>query len=307
MCEQNKQDSHPHPDVSESSETRIAIIPDLERELQLARLRLDLATVEANAVYNASAAGQLQRQFETYQRIAKPLSESKFVPEAYQGNMADCVVAVEIAARIGAFPLAVMQNLCIVKGNPTWKSKFLIACVNKCGRYTTLEYRMTIDGIVGEIDYKTWQRGNDGKNHEVYKPFECPGLDNIICVATAIEKKTGKTLESPPVSIRMAIAEGWYTKDGSKWETMPELMLRYRAASFWVSSYAPELTLGFRTEEEARDIIDVEYEEIKPVAAAPGKVIKTVEEVKEKLRNRAAAQKKKSGDGKSRSAKTEMP
>ena len=60
----------------------------------------------------------------------------------------------------------------------------------------------------------------------------------------------------------MAVGEGWYTKDGSKWPTMSDLMLRYRAASYWVSTFAPEMAMGFRTTEEAQDIVDVEYEEI---------------------------------------------
>lgn len=263
----------------------------LDVEFKKAETRIKIAELQAASDYNRSPAGQMQRQFETYQRIAKPLSESSFVPAAYKGNLGDCVIAVEIACRLQVFPLTVMQNLCVVKGNPTWKSKFLIACVNTCGRYTTLDYRFTIDGKVGETSYKTWAKGPDGKNHETLKPFKNPTLDNLVCVAVATEKATGRELVSPPVSIRMAVGEGWYTKDGSKWPTMPELMLRYRAASFWVSTFAPEMAMGFHTTEEAQDIVDVEYEEAtdplpvpkpKPTTAA-------IEEAKEKLRNRQDA------------------
>ena len=38
---------------------------------------------------------------------------------------------------------------------------------------------------------------------------------------------------------------------------MPELMLRYRAASLLISTTAPELLLGFQTSEEVIDTIDV--------------------------------------------------
>lgn len=55
----------------------------------------------------------------------------------------------------------------------------------------------------------------------------------------------------------MAKDEGWYGKKGSKWQTLPELMLRYRAASFLISTTAPELLLGFQTSEEVIDTIDV--------------------------------------------------
>lgn len=262
-----------------------------DKNLQRINAEVQLATLRSNAEYNASPAGQMQRQFETYQRIAKPLSESNFVPAAYKGNIGDCIIAVEMAARLGVFPLTVMQNLCIVKGNPTWKSRFLIGCVNTCGRYTTLDYEISLDGKVGAVTYKTWAKDAAGKNREILKPFEHPELDNLVCVAYATEKKTGKKLTSPPISIRMAIQEGWYTKDGSKWPSMPELMLRYRAASFWVSSFAPEISMGFRTEEEQRDAIEVEYEEIPTddTPARPRTKSTSIDDAKDRLRQRAAS------------------
>lgn len=286
MCKQDQQQTSTQ--AQSSPEEKLPF----DKEIQKANLEVQLATLRSNAEYNASPAGQMQRQFETYQRIAIPLSESDFVPAAYKGKVGNCVIAVEMAARLGVLALTVMQNLCIVNGTPTWKAKFLIGCVNACGRYTTLDYRITLDGRVGDVKYKTWEKSEkDKKNHEVLKPFDRPNLDNLVCVAFATEKATGKVLTSAPVSIRMAIEEGWYTKSGSKWPTMPEQMLRYRAASFWVSAFAPEMAMGLRTEEEQRDIVDVEYEDLsdsdnnipfpkpKPTSSA-------MEEAKEKLRNR---------------------
>lgn len=265
----------------------------LDAEVRKAEIQLRVAELQSTAEYNRSPAGLMQRQFETFQRLAKPLSESNFVPAAYKGNLGDCVIAVEIACRLNVFPLTVMQSLCVVKGNPTWKSKFLIACVNTCGRYTTLDYKVKIDGKVGAIPAKVWERGADGKNHEVLRPFAQPDLDNLVCVAVATEKATGKQLVSPPVSLRMAVGEGWYTKDGSKWPTMTELMLRYRAASYWVSTFAPEMAMGFRTVEEQEDIEDVEYEDVSAsparIASSARPTASSVDAAKEKLRERAAA------------------
>lgn len=42
-------------------------------------------------------------------------------------------------------------------------------------------------------------------------------------------------------------------ENGSKWKTMPQLMLRYRAASFFSSLNCPELTMGIYTKEEIED------------------------------------------------------
>lgn len=288
MCKQNQQ-----PQTSAQAQPAKEERTPLDVEIRKAELEVQLATLRQNAAYNASLAGQMQRQFETYQRIAVPLAESDFVPAAYKGKVGNCVIAVEMAARLGVLPLTVMQNLCIVNGTPTWKAKFLIGCVNSCGRYTTLDYRISIDGKVGDLKYKTWEKDRSGKNHEVLKPFDRPQLDNLVCVAYATEKATGKELVSTPVSIRMAIEEGWYMKSGSKWPTMPEQMLRYRAASFWVSAYAPEMAMGLRTEEEQRDIVDVEYEDLSETQSTPPSKPKptstAIEEAKEKLRHRGGA------------------
>ncbi len=82
--------------------------------------------------------------------------------------------------------------------------------------------------------------------------------------AVCQEKATGETLEGPVVTMDMAKAEGWVDKAGSKWKTMPELMMRYRAAAFFGRLYAPEITMGMHSTEE---VIDIQHEEPKAVAA----------------------------------------
>lgn len=282
----------PNPTDSRPQEQPQRELTALDVEIRRAETQLRVAELQASADFNRSPAGQMQRQFESYQRLAKPLSESEFVPEAYRGKLGNCVIAVEIACRLNILPLTVMQNLCVVKGNPTWKSKFLIGCVNTCGRYTTLDYRYSIDGKVGKISYKTWQKGADGKNHEVQKLFDRPDMDNLVCVAVATERATGRELVSPAVSLRMAVSEGWYSKDGSKWPTMTELMLRYRAASYWVSTFAPEMAMGFRTAEEQLDIVDTDYTDITDITdtqPAARRHPASADTAKERLRNRQTA------------------
>jgi hypothetical protein len=72
--------------------------------------------------------------------------------------------------------------------------------------------------------------------------------------------------DGPPVSIAMAKAEGWYGKNGSKWQTIPDLMLRYRAAAFFSSLYAPELKMGMKTYEEVIDVDAIPSVQSEPVA-----------------------------------------
>ena len=165
--------------------------------------------------------------FESAQRMALALVSSNIVPEQYRGkdNIGNAIVALEMAQRIGASPLAVMQNLNIIHGRPSWSSTFIIAALNSCGRFAPVRFEVTGDG------------------------------DDRSCIAWTTDK-TGERLEGPPASIAMAKAEGWFAKNGSKWKTMPELMLRYRAAAFFGRLYAPDVLNGMHATEEVEDFGD---------------------------------------------------
>lgn len=167
--------------------------------------------------------------FELLQRAAKALSLSSLVPEGYRNSLPNCMIALRIADRIGADPMMVMQNLDIVHGRPSWRAQFLIGTANSCGRFSAIRYE-----FFGERDKDSWG-----------------------CRAWALEKATNEKLIGPDITIAIAKAEGWYQKNGSKWKSIPQLMLMYRAGSWWVRAYAPELSLGFHTAEEVGDIIDV--------------------------------------------------
>ncbi len=168
------------------------------------------------------------QSFELMQRVSKAFASSDLVPKQYLGNLPNCMIAMDMAQRIGANPLMVMQNLYIVHGTPGWSSKFLIATVNVCGRYTSLRYEWR--GKAGDAEYG--------------------------CRAWAIERDTGERLDGIWVTWAMVRAEGWDSKNGSKWKTMPDQMFVYRAAAFWQRAYAPELGMGLQTAEEIHDTFD---------------------------------------------------
>lgn len=186
--------------------------------------------------------------FELLQRVAKAFASSTLVPAAYQGNVANCMIALNLSERLHADALMVMQNLYIVHGNPGWSSKFLIASVNTCGRYESLRYE--------------W-RGE-------------PGNPDFGCRAWTIERSTGEKLFGIWVDWKMVKAEGWDAKKGSKWLTMPDQMFVYRAAAFWQRAYAPEISMGLSTAEEIQDTYDakrgidgsysVDLESLRPAA-----------------------------------------
>jgi hypothetical protein len=173
--------------------------------------------------------------FEDAQRIAKALASSTLIPPAFQGQQgfANCLVALEIANRMRISPFLAMQHLHVIHGRPSWSSSFIIAMVNGCGRFSPLRFEITGEG------------------------------DSLACYARATDLASEQELNGPTITMAMAKKEGWSTKPGSKWATMPELMIRYRAAAFWGRLYASDLLLGLQTQEE---VIDVQQVTVKAVA-----------------------------------------
>lgn len=165
--------------------------------------------------------------FEISQRAASALAASSLVPQQFR-NVANALIAIDMANRLKCSPLMVMQQLYIVQGRPAWSAQFIIAAINSCGRFSPLRYVMSGEGSSRQ------------------------------CYAEATDKSTEQVLEGPVVSVQMARAEGWLDKSGSKWKTMPELMLRYRAATFFGRIYAPDVLMGLYTQDEALDIANVQ-------------------------------------------------
>ena len=184
---------------------------------------LPVATQQAQPLSAFSS----ENAFVSVQRMAKALASSTLVPDVYRGeaNLGNCIIALELSQRIGASVMAVMQSMVPIHGKPTWSASFLIATVNSCGRFSPMRFRWV------------------GKE----------GTDEWGCRAFAVERDSNLELVGALVTIAMAKVEGWYGKSGSKWKTMPEQMLQYRAGAFWCRTYAPEIALGMHTSEEIQD------------------------------------------------------
>lgn len=159
-------------------------------------------------------------------KMARFLSTSAFVPDQYRNAPENCIVAIDIANRMGIAPLMVMQNLYVVKGKPSWSGSFCAAAINGSGRFTPLEFV-----FVGE-----------------------PGQPSYGCYAVAKRISSGVRCESETITMAMAVAEGWLSKPGSKWKTMPKQMMMYRAAAFFARAYCSDILLGLPTYEEVQDV-----------------------------------------------------
>ena len=159
-------------------------------------------------------------------RMATALAQSTVVPKNYQGNVGNCMIAIEMASRINTSPMMVMQNLYIVNGNPAWSSQWIIAMINSSKRYKTeLQFEFGHDPADGGLSCKAWA-----------------------------EDYSGHKVEGPKITMKMANEEGWATKSGSKWKTMPEVMIRYRAASFFGRMNCPDMIMGIYSQEEVLDM-----------------------------------------------------
>lgn len=171
-------------------------------------------------------------RFEQAQRVAKMFTQSDLVPSHFRGNMANCVIALNYAERIGADPFMVLQNICVIHGKPGVEGKLVIALINNCGRFEPVQFEE-----IGNLDK--------------------PDKDADGCIAYAKDIKSGIELKGPKVSWGMVKAEGWYSKNGSKWKTIAQLMFRYRAATFFARTYCPEVLLGMQTREELMDVVEL--------------------------------------------------
>jgi len=166
-----------------------------------------------------------ESDFLLIQRQASALAKSDLIPASYKNNVPNCILALDIAQRLGIQPLAVCQNLHVIQGRPSWSSTFVIAMLNASGRFSPIRFEVRKAG-----ERETGWR------------------------AVATCRETGSILEGPWVTLEMAKAEGWSTKGGSKWVSMPELMGRYRAAAFFGRLYAPEKLMGLQHVEELEDV-----------------------------------------------------
>lgn len=254
-----------------------AMMPSVAQAQPVARIQPRGQQVAPEAAMpNISVGFGNLASFEFTQRVARALAASTLVPEQYRmlvpkgkfgpareqmienpNAIPNCIIALNMAQRIGADPLMVMQNLYIVEGRPSWSAQFVISAINSCGRFTALKFRVT-KGEVRTMDY-TVQVWDDNARAKVTQTKKATFRD-MSCVAYTTEKATGEVLESPEITMEMAVLEGWFGRNGSKWQTIPDLMIRYRSASFFGRLNAPEILMGIRTEDENREIIEAERE-----------------------------------------------
>ena len=190
------------------------------------------------ASYAPQGGGMLTtfRDLEQMFKFADFLSKSTLLPATFQNNAGNVMIALNMAQRLRMDPLMVCQNIVIVHGNAGISGKMAIALLNRSPKYRRIEYRFA-----------------NGKDY----------TGGIQVVGHRADDPEDKAPDyGTPITMEMARAEGWTAN--KKWQTMPEQMMRYRAAAFFARAFVPEELLGMQTAEELEDV-DVASQEIRNV------------------------------------------
>lgn len=188
--------------------------------------------------------------------IAQNLAKSEIIPDTYRGKTENVVIALDMANRMNVSPMMVMQNLFVVRGKPSWSGQACMTLIQASSKFKNVR-----PIYIGE-----------------------KGADSWGCYIKAEYRDTGEHVHGPDVTIKMAKDEEWYDKKGSKWQTMPELMLAYRAAAFFARVHIPNALMGVHVEGEAEDIQKPERVEIaspfenntEPLPVIEGEVVEDV-------------------------------
>lgn len=155
-------------------------------------------------------------------KYAEILSGSSIIPAHYRGQKSDVFVAVQTAYRMNLDPLMVMQGTYIVKGKLGMVTSFAISLANSSGK------------LKGGISYDVVGEGAA-----------------LRVTAKAVVKSSGEEI-SYTIGMKEAMAEGWTSNP--KYKSLPELMLRYRAATLLIRTHIPEVLNGMHTVEELSDV-----------------------------------------------------
>lgn len=196
----------------------------------MAEEKKELAVAESNTALAGKSTQLDYMDGDSLNRVfknAKALSASDLLPETYKNKPENVMIAMDMASRTGFSLMQIMQNLYIVRGKPSWSGSFCMSAIKACGRYDQVKYVLIGDAPTD-------------RNFGVY--------------VSAVDKSTGETVRGVTVTWDMVKSEGWDSKPGSKWKTMPELMFKYRAAAFFARTECPEVLQGVRDEYEQRDI-----------------------------------------------------
>lgn len=149
-------------------------------------------------------------------RFADMLSKSSMVPKDYQGNPANCIIAMQWGMEIGLQPLQAMQNIAVINGRPSIWGDAMLAIVRGSGLLEYIKEDPTPEGCVCKVKRK--------------------GEDEAVREFTVEDAKKA----------------GLLGKQGP-WQQNPKRMMQMRARAFALRDVFPDVLRGVHVAEIAQD------------------------------------------------------
>lgn len=176
----------------------------------------------SNIITSQKSGNDMFEIMEKAYKFAEIMAQSDIIPDHYKKKPANVFIAIQTAYRMNLDPMLVMQNTYVVSGKLGMNATFAISLANQSGMFANgIRYK-----VVGE------------------------GQDLAVTASTTL-KNTQEEI-SYTVTMKMAMQEGWTRNP--KYKSLPELMLRYRAAAFLIRTHAPEVLVGMHMVEELEDV-----------------------------------------------------
>lgn len=186
----------------------------------------DVVALEEVMPINAPTYIQAQQQisFKQMMEMSDMMAKSTIVPTTYRNRPENVFLALDLSNRIGVSPMAVMNGMEVINGRPSFSGSFMSALIKSSPLFSNVTLNW-----VGEPNSASWG-----------------------CYVTATETRTGNLLKGTTITLQMAKNEGWLKNP--KWVNLPELMLSYRAYSFFGRVHASELLSGIYDVDEMDDM-----------------------------------------------------
>jgi hypothetical protein len=154
--------------------------------------------------------------------IANYLAGSDLIPPHFQKKPSNIIIALEFAQRNNIAPFAAMQSMYVVHGRVGMSTSMAISLARKHNVWKSLRY-------------------------------ETKGEGESLSVKAIAVLHDGSEVDTT-ISLAMAHSAGW-TKNVI-YKSIPEQMLKYRAAIFLIRSNFPEILFGLQTTEEIQDVYE---------------------------------------------------
>ena len=185
--------------------------------------------------------------FDQALKLAETFSKSAMVPKQYQGNAANCLVAMAYGDSLGMAPLQAMQSVAVVNGVPALYGDGMLALVQASPVFESIEESIEDGAAVCTVKRR--------------------GMKPVQRVFTVDDAKRA----------------GLWGKAGP-WQQYPSRMLQMRARSWALRDAFADVLRGIQSVEEVRDIPEVIDVTPTPPALPEPKAATKAEQVLSKVR-----------------------